>query len=1134
MFKRLKKSLFIYLFIIRFDTIIVGMVSDIMDFSKLSEKMKEKIFEIILVKELNKKSFKLNKGNHELISEIDSRINLGTVTSIDIDEIEKFDFVSKLNSENLPEMDIILKSPEPIEAKYSILEEPLSELESFNIEDLRSAFMYEIRSLENDENKDIQLQKIFSLLMDFEYDGIIYSDDSHLKHEHRLYADLISTPGLFEIDYVVDFLKNKFYAGGDTKKRDLLLSIFEYYATHSQEACDKFNYIFRSSDQISNYIFRNTVEITDFGPIEKSNYSEILNFYFSEKVMSSFGKEDLSQLFKFYFCKSDKKKVFEQLFSPENSKSLFMISQMVKKINSKIGHSQEFIQNSLTLWEKYNLKSLLEDVYDKVVGNCSNEESFELVYSKYDDLNVMNELINYIDSYVDYFTKFENVKSCNNLKEFMDIIHKYRKKRYEDIFEEGAIEKIKNGTFDPVNDFRKIDKEFTLETFKDAVLIDIYGINLHEANRLKSCYGRYIEELEIYIKEEDIPILDMFKAIINIAELGQPDLIKKLDVVRKEYLNKIQEKGLYNYDVNHSFIIIKNLLNRMYMNSYNNVLTNISDNHQLIKYDDGVPLYDAGVEFNFMVTSLSGVRKYFDDKVNMAGKWNTASYSLNQGICSSFINNECLGVISLKSPLLGFTNIPENSLNIMGYSDIFTNTHLYNLRELDNGLNRCFMPPNKLIDETRYGYNEILLDRFLDNDEKCTLKLQPSYIVFYKMDDNDYKYNSGYQASKKVAKDFGIPIMVVDIPKVKQREKEIILEKEKELFSSIEPKPELLEEIMTRYMNNYTGSLTIVGESNEYNWDYDEDFSVEGIKRFINLFEEFIDTIEDPKIKNKWLDDLEKIYIDEKQKFTHAISLDSWNFSVKHFFLEETKIDALVKYCRAYEEKSVVPVVSNRRNEEWEIDANNYPDVVLETGERAVFLTEKTFSPKLKTIIDLVEYLDFDMGTSFKVEDHEYYGVKGKSVVSDITYVDEILLMENLACYYFFEDSNLDLIDDLDNNNLKVKKEVKINENYDWNTALFNHVYEKDDLNLFHYVSDLAEELITKIEALDDKKFLDIFNPIIDNQSKKTGESIEVICTRLLDKKANFRSNFEKLNKQVDLFSVGLDPFEYNNDKKDK
>jgi len=982
----------------------------------------------------------------------------------------------------------------------SILDKDLYDLVSMDIEELRSVFLNEIKSLKNvsEEKRNIQLERIFHLLFSIQPKKVMQNKENFdfLHHEQRLYADLISTPGLSEIDYVIDFLKNKFQ-GTSVEQEQLksLLTIFEYYSNHSKDVIDKFNYIYRSSDKLA---------------IDLYKYKMDFDFYFSERIMSCFSKEDLSQIFRFYFYgNAFSQDLIIKLFSPENSRALFMISQMAKKVKSITGHNSEFLHGCFSLIYADSFVFLLNDVYKQLVVSPENEEAFDLTYSKCDNLNIMNQLINYISLVsCDKSVYIKGISLANNSDMFINKINAYREENHNAIFGEGALEKIKNGTFDIENDFKKIVDLKSLQSFQNAILYNLFGISLEEAIYLKNDYGKNIDVLEKSIIEEDRSILEMLKSIITVVDLGMPNLKEKLDVLRVSYLEQIQEKGEDYQHVISSATLIEGLLSRMYMNSFNKILTSVSEKHKLIKYDYGVPLLDAGVEFNFLLNSFNGVGNFYNEDLNMASKWNTAAMSRIQGLCTSFINNENLGAITFSiNSFLGFTNIPQYCLNIMGACDIFTGTAYYNLKKFNDTKednHRYFIPASILADETRYGYNEILLDRFLMDDENGNLKLQPSYVIYYKMDDSGFDiFNNDYKTSLKLANEFNIPIMVIDVPKVKQHEKEVIKEKEKELFSNTKLKPELLKEIVTRYMNNYTGSLTMVGEEK---CNFEEDFSVLGMKNFFTKLKEFIVEISDNELKFQWLSNLADVYFDEKRKFDIAASASVWNQSVKTFILNNyiNEKEILKFKTTIKKEKNII---DKEIEEQTEVDY--FPKVNLDDEYYAIFLTDKSFTPVAQTIVNFSKYLN--LGVLFDVIDYDYNDNKGKLAQGKLIGDNNEQLIENLICCYFLGNCNYEPATDLFSSNFNFDMDFNLSKMYDFYEDFNSSKYVEKIKSSYNPV--LVDTVISKIEELDKKKFLNIFLPVIKCYSKDNCVIKEEIGEVLLDRKNNIRSNFDKLNK---------------------
>ena len=195
------------------------------------------------------------------------------------------------------------KEKEKLKIEFnSILNKSIVELEAMDIEDLRNRVLDEVKSLEleKDNIRNFKLQKIFEKLLDLQPSSSrrSFSDEHLLVEEQRLYTDLISIPGLFESDYVRDFLEKKFVPVDldMSFKRELLINILEFYDKSSDDLIDKFNYIFKSSDEVSTVLLY---------------YPHFLKDVLFTDMLELFDKEDIGQLYRFFLSNSDKRFEFQ-------------------------------------------------------------------------------------------------------------------------------------------------------------------------------------------------------------------------------------------------------------------------------------------------------------------------------------------------------------------------------------------------------------------------------------------------------------------------------------------------------------------------------------------------------------------------------------------------------------------------------------------------------------------------------------------------------------------------------------------------------------------------------------------------------------------------------------------------------
>ena len=1066
-------------------------------------------------------AYKLNLEDYVEISEEDSDVIDAYLDEMG-EDIPRYE--SKLPTDSDPVFDSSLKTPEPLIAGFSILDKDVTELVVMDRELVRAALLEEIEAIKDwpIKKRNAQLQKIFGKIIDLEP---TYKDDfiANNIHSHAVFVDLISTPGLAEIPFVYNFLKYDFHVtetGKNDLKRLMILNIFDYYETHSKEAIEKFNYILRSSNKVALTLLR----YPDFD----------YDGYFSERILSYFDKEDLSQLFRFYFENTVKRKELASFLNKENEKGLFLVSEMTKKVKEITGHGSEFIESALIMYQHDpNFKVLLDNVYDTIVGGKENEAKFSKTLAQTDNFILIRNLINYIilcenDVFANTGT---DIKYAVTVDQFNKCCEQQRIYYHKIILGEAGYLNFVHGMFHPNKDFPKIMNKNDLDLFKEAYLYNVYGISIEEAEHLKKHYSKYLSNLDREILEEDERTLKVLKAINQIYDLDikSPTFKDELRVLQRGYYDVIQRKGLSYQTHMASSVILEGLLNRMFMNTYNKRLMKVKDT-KVLGTDDGVTLLEPGKNFDIILTSFSGAGEFYTDHVNMAEKWNTSALGTYQGLCASHISNSNLGVIDLESPMIGFSSIPKDGLNAMGSSDIYTAPDVFNLRKRNDsrqGSNRYFIPGHMMSDETRFGYNEILLDRFLMTDPEGKLKLQPDYVVYYKIKD-DVSSDKVYKQSLKVAKDFNIPMVVVDVKKIKEQEKQELLKMEEKLLSSEEVDPDLLFAIVTRYMNNYTGSLTMKP------FGYEEDFSVGSMRRFFNLAIKHISKIEDIEKRTEWIDALQAVYEEEKKKYREAKKVTSYKMSVKHFILKSFDLETRINDLRTKEvpikkESNGFTVVSTTNKLSLNPTSKEVP--------RKTFFTFDEFTTEKFSVVELFEQLNIDGGTVF-YHDNSYNSVGdfGTELESQPTSDKELALIENLVISYLFENCNSTSVTDLVSGNPKMDVLFNCREDYDWNSRIISSSYmsllDPKSPNYIKLNPEKLDCVIKKIEAMSEKRFLGVFTYLVEEHSKKTNDDIGELNTRLLDKKACIRDAFGLLKKQVKALENGDDPLNVGTGKK--
>lgn len=469
------------------------------------------------------------------------------------------------------------------------------------------------------------------------------------------------------------------------------------------------------------------------------------------------------------------------------------------------------------------------------------------------------------------------------LKNVDQVIEMYQNK------EDTAVDCIKN----------RQQGNFSLEKFKDAYLYLNYGLTLAQADYLRSYYGQFLDYLEVYIDDYNRDLFETLKSI---------SFIVKHDNFSSEDIEDMASTTLWNYknQLNNEpvpFVVLSSYFKQMYLDIYNKSFLNISDINQLPKQEGlvpsyvkdigGVPIIDAGVDFLLCVHSIErkSLSDSFGDDVDedrlrfssqFKEDWKKIYKYEQKGFSTSIIGPSNMGTLCNDTYLLGFSNYQQQNLITMSQGDAYTSRNsviLYRNDLKQKRLTNYFIPPNKIEDESRYGYNEAFF-----SDSKM-----PDYLVaFTKADSLDER-----SSIVAAAKSLGCPVVCIDRQKVKQNEINKITAMENMLFSENNLNSSLIFDILCRYMNLYTSSIVSAHDFNARNPQYQ---MIDEIKNFIFRIDNKINAIDDNDIKIMWLSELEMAYNDELRKFKVAQSIEPYYNSISTFILNDERYIDLYNY----------------------------------------------------------------------------------------------------------------------------------------------------------------------------------------------------------------------------------------------
>lgn len=865
-------------------------------------------------------------------------------------------------------------------------------------------------------------------------------------NESRGFYDLITLDSIRNSNIMNDYLNSDMVGGRFALFTKKLYSFLDSISLSEQE---KVNYVFRSSYETLAY-FMESKDI-DFSS------------YFIKPFLNALTKEELSVIFRTSYLSR-----FDTLFKSDD-RFLKVVLLMKDYVKERTGRSIEFFDSLFRIFDNNNRDTILKVYINYFIDYYDNyyDESVSL-----EDDDLFNELLSFtLDCNGDL--SIINDSGLINLNYFHSEWIRAEDEKYERALISGRIGllKMKLDLLDPKYDVFNYNDT---EAIKNLYFSRMYGIYFQQARFLYKKYGRFIDLIGSEIDDGDKDTYQMLKSICDIYKM---DLHNRSNYwgFQSVFLKFLKNNGMYRKTDGLSYVSLRDKVDLMYQNSFNGVLFR-EENGTVLRKVRGVPIIDPGVNFNMIVNAVNGVGEFFEVEDGFNIKYNTSNSSNNSGICASFINNENLGVVSLKGPLLGYSNLDLCNLHAMGVGDIYSETETMSLKNSNTGLGegKYFATPKVLADNTRFGYNELVLDRFYQNDPECKIKVQPSYVVVYKIDEN-YNKTRMYKRGLRMAKEFGIPLILIDVEKVKENEKKMISIMEDELFSHRSVNKELMSMIITRYMNNYTGSLTITRSRKDRGngWKYSHDFSESGLDFFLDKVDERFKDLTYVEIK-EWSDALRSCYEKEREKNALASEICEYGCSLTkdEFYLKDMGF------------LDIVEKISSKN-----IDRYLYKCGLVEK-DKVINLENRS---DIKTIVNLANYLHECSYVTVDKDSEEkvYFG----SCASSLSQEEKDTY--GLVISYLFGNYEMNYFDSLhlccDSIKFNTKSKSLLTE---VNSSIFSNVTK----NL------LLMKVVEEISFMDMEKFMDIFEPIID------GEGIsKVLSTR----KSKIRSEFNKLPDKV-------------------
>lgn len=431
--------------------------------------------------------------------------------------------------------------------------------------------------------------------------------------------------------------------------------------------------------------------------------------------------------------------------------------------------------------------------------NHCKEDKVELIKLA---LNKLKSKVDFPEKYLIHFIELLSAKDVDlsnidiekiiyYLNKKPNIFEAYHNPKYvlENIllYEEKYFEKVFNNENSSIDDLR------------DIVLRKHFYMDINEAKKLLREYGSSIDDLiskydinNISEKtREEVLILNTLKIIDSLLHLEDVELLRKcfvdlnIDDLKFYYLDNLVFED-----------VIRNIYNRELISNLSKL--NDSENTSVVKYhNSSIPVYEYKDDFCMLVSVIGAYVKNKDALKNPYADWCGDTKTANHGICTSLIANDNLSLAKMntnKVLVYGFYNIEESAIEKAANYDLGSNS---NNIEIVSTFESCFRTTRDMINNTRHGHSELVLERRTISSDNKVVRRNPDYVI---------AINNITDLHKKAASQFGVPIVVLNIEEIAFSEnnklENIMVQMRRNINSS------LLSEFVIKYHNNYAGLIS--------------------------------------------------------------------------------------------------------------------------------------------------------------------------------------------------------------------------------------------------------------------------------------------------------------------------------------
>lgn len=562
--------------------------------------------------------------------------------------------------------------------------------------------------------------------------------------------------------YLSQFIKNQ-YRNNDSY--DEIKELFE--KINSEAGKEKYNEIFNFTPKyIESTLWKENVISNNY-----MNYAQCMPYLASDKVYSLM--IDLYER-----NNSISETISEKFLNPDLiDKVDYNIIEYLSRYSKNMEISNDRLEIFISVYEKLKvIKSYPEEyvtTLTRVIESVSDEELSKINFEDENNIDLLTFFAIHQNA-----AKELNYTRGNSDKNIFEL--------YKEKIKDSARKEIHSSLINRRSALNAIGKRFFYYSYEEMCdLKDKYNAD-YKIYLNKLINKSQTEELSL---EED----NQLKALITFRNIDELMKIKDIDALVRVFDELDNDEEYKDCD----FLALSALDEQMKRIYSKDLIEKAYEplNEDKVDSIDGIEIYSPK-KFNIFVHVVAayGDYKLIDDNISAKEIWNAPDNKENHLLCTSYIGNNHMCYVRREendeknekeeTVILGFGQRTNSEITMASQSDIGSNTTTMSSEE-SYRLSR-YRTAENIIKYCRHGHNEIDFERRKKDDKEKNI--EPEYVICFD-EIND--------TSKKVARDFNIPILLINKQEIAKQQSEELKNMINNFKRSKDPK--ILEELVNLY-----------------------------------------------------------------------------------------------------------------------------------------------------------------------------------------------------------------------------------------------------------------------------------------------------------------------------------------------